>query len=130
MPTPDIPPQQNPGAAPPLPPPAPPPPTVPSGFRQGIITAITVLLGFSLAFWRFWGFESPGHWNAGALVAALCLIAAVALQILALFRALRIEDDSIPEYRKTVRWFIASAVALLIGLTIALMDAALFDSTQ
>jgi len=27
--------------------------TVPTGYRQGIITAITVLLGFSLAFWRF-----------------------------------------------------------------------------
>jgi hypothetical protein len=25
------------------------------GYRQGIITAITVLLGFSLAFLRFWG---------------------------------------------------------------------------
>jgi len=110
-----------------LPPPPPPPPAVPSGFRQGIITAITVLLGFSLAFWRFWGFESPGSWSARAIVAALCLIVAVALQILALFRALRIEDDAIPEYRKTVRWFIASAIALLVGLTLAMMDAALVE---
>ncbi|AZG15965.1 hypothetical protein [Cupriavidus pauculus] len=109
----------------PHPPPPAPPSGVPSGFRQGIITAITVLLGFSLAFWRFWGFESPGHWGASALLAALCLIVAVALQILALFRALRLEDDSIPEYRKTVRWFIASAVALLVGLTIAMLDAAI-----
>lgn len=112
---------------PPLPAPAPLPPVVPSGYRQGIITAITVLLGFSLAFWRFWGFESPGHWSGSAMLAALCLIAAVALQILALFRALRIEDDAIPEYRKTVRWFIGSAIALLIGLTLAMMDAAIVD---
>lgn len=117
-------------SAPPLPPPAPPPPVVPSGFRQGIITAITVLLGFSLAFWRFWGFESPGQWSISSLVAALCLILAVALQILALFRALRLEDDTIPEYRKTVRWFIASAIALLVGLTLAMMDAALIEQVD
>ncbi len=57
---------------------------VPNGYRQGIITAITVLLGFSLAFWRFWGFESPGHWNLRALFAAVSLLAAVTLQIVAL----------------------------------------------
>ncbi|RZT29038.1 hypothetical protein [Cupriavidus agavae] len=107
--------------------PVPPPAVVPAGYRQGIITAITVLLGFSLAFWRFWGFESPGRWNVRALVAALCLVAAVALQILSLFRALRIEDEVVSEYRRTVRWFIASALALLVGLTIAMLDAALAE---
>ncbi|AQV99024.1 hypothetical protein BJN34_34665 [Cupriavidus necator] len=118
-------------AAPPTPatlpvPPAPSPPqVVPNGYRQGIITAITVLLGFSLAFWRFWGFESPGHWNLRALFAAVSLLAAVSLQIVALFRALRIEDDAVDEYRRTVRWFIASAIALLIGLAVAMIDAAL-----
>ena len=33
---------------------------LPPGYREGIITAITVLLGFSLAFFRFWGFEAEG----------------------------------------------------------------------
>ena len=33
---------------------------VPSGYRQGVVTAITVFLGFSLAFLRFWGIENPG----------------------------------------------------------------------
>ncbi|WP_342051483.1 MULTISPECIES: hypothetical protein [unclassified Cupriavidus] len=107
--------------------PPPPPPTVPAGFRQGIITAITVLLGFSLAFWRFWGFESTGRWSSLSILAGACLLLAVALQIVALFRALRIEDDAVPEYRRTVRWFIASAFALLIGLAGAMIDAALGD---
>ncbi|MCY1220600.1 hypothetical protein D9M68_438710 [compost metagenome] len=112
-------------ASPPATPPAPVPQLVPSGYRQGIITAITVLLGFSLAFWRFWGFESTGHWNMRAVFAAISLLAAVSLQIVALFRALRIEDDAVEEYRKTVRWFIASALALLTGLAVAMIDAAL-----
>lgn len=99
------------------------PQIVPPGYRQGIITAITVLLGFSLAFWRFWGFESPGRWTPRSVLAALPLIAAVSLQIFALFRSLRVEDDEVSEYRKTVRWFLASAVALLVGLLIAIVDA-------
>lgn len=33
----------------------------PQGYRQGLITAITVLLGFSLVFFRFWGFEASGE---------------------------------------------------------------------
>ncbi|PMS35336.1 hypothetical protein B0G57_10547 [Trinickia symbiotica] len=100
---------------------------VPPGYRQGIITAITVLLGFSLAFWRFWGFESSGRWTLRSILAALPLVIAVCLQIFALFRSLRVEDDEVPEYRKTVRWFLASAAALLIGLLIAIVDAASGD---
>jgi hypothetical protein len=106
---------------------SPKPQVVPAGYRQGIITAITVLLGFSLTFWRFWGFESPGQWSPRALFAAAPLIVAVSLQIVALFRSLRIEDDEVVEYRKTVRWFLASAVALLVGLFGAMLDAAASD---
>jgi hypothetical protein len=101
------------------------PQTVPAGYRQGVITAITVLLGFSLAFWRFWGFESPGRWTLRSLIAATAVVVAVSLQIVALFRSLRVEDDEVGEYRKTVRWFLASAVALLAGLLGAMLDAAL-----
>ena len=92
---------------------------VPQGYRQGIVTAITVLLGFSLAFFRFWGFEASGEWTIGSIIAAGTFVLAVALQIFALFRSLQPEDDDQDEYRKTVRWFIASAVVLLVGLLVA-----------
>ena len=92
---------------------------LPQGYRQGIITAITVLLGFSLAFFRFWGFEASGEWAARSIIAAATLVAAVLLQIVALVRSLRLEDDDPKEYRKTVLWFTTSAVVLLIGLLIA-----------
>ncbi|MGO4156806.1 hypothetical protein [Cupriavidus sp. YAF13] len=38
------------------------------------------------------------------------------------------DNDQVPEYRKTVRWFIASAIALLIGLFGAMLDAAVAGS--
>lgn len=94
---------------------------IPSGYRQGVITAITVLLGITLAFFRFWGFEAEGQWTPSSAIAAGTLILAVVLQIIALFRSLRLEDDEPSEYRKTVIWFVASAVALLVGLLIAMI---------
>jgi hypothetical protein len=97
---------------------------VPDGYRQGVITAITVLLGFSLTFFRFWGFEAPGRWTVRSIVSTGALVVAVILQIIALFRSLRLEDQTEGEYRKTVKWFIASAIALLLGLLFAIVELA------
>lgn len=92
---------------------------VPQGYRTGLITAITVLLGFSLAFFRFWGFELSGEWTTRSIIAALALLVAVLLQIIALVRSLRLEDDDPAEYRKTVRWFTSSAVVMMLGMLLA-----------
>jgi hypothetical protein len=98
---------------------------IPAGFRQGLVTAITVLLGFSLAFLRFWGFEAPGHWTWHSIVPASIALASIALQLVALFRALRVADDDADEYRLTVRWFLASTIAMVAGLVVALAESAL-----
>jgi hypothetical protein len=98
------------------------PQSVSTGFRTGIITAITVLLGFSLAFFRFWGFELPGRWSISSIISTAAIIAAALLQVIALFRALRLEDDDPAEYRKTVKWFIGSAAALVVGLLFAFAE--------
>jgi heme O synthase-like polyprenyltransferase len=101
----------------------------PAGYRQGIITAITVLLGFSLAFLRFWGLEASGQWTTRSILSTGTLIVAVVLQIVALFRSLRIEDDDEREYRKTVRWFVASAAVMLVALLLAMTESAAHATT-
>ena len=98
---------------------------LPVGYRQGLITAITVLLGFSLTFLRFWGFESPGDWTLLAVVSTSVSVLAVVLQLVALFRSLQPEDDVVSEYRKTTVWFLVSAAVLLVGLLMALVEASL-----
>lgn len=86
---------------------------LPQGYRQGLITAITVLLGFTLTFFRFWGFEAEGKWTRQSLVAAVGLTVALLLQVVALFRSLRVKDDDESEYGVTVRWLVASALVLV-----------------
>ena len=97
---------------------------LPLGYRQGIITAITVLLGFSLSFLRFWALEAPGEWSSRSIIPAITLFVAIVFQIIALYRSLRLIDDEESEYRQTVLWFVASAVMLLVGLASAAWEIA------
>jgi uncharacterized membrane protein len=96
--------------------------TLPVGYRQGIITAITVVLGFTLLFLRYWGFELPGPWTHASIVAAALLILSILVQFVALWRSLRLQDDDVNEYNKTLRWFFFSVITLLISLAIAGLD--------
>jgi hypothetical protein len=94
-------------------------PCIPAGYRRGIITAITVMLGFSFLFLRSWVFELPGEWTSSSVVAAVLLFIAIVLELTALWRALQPEDEMPREYRATLRWFVASITTLLFSLVIA-----------
>jgi hypothetical protein len=97
---------------------------LPPGYREGFLTAITVLLGFSLAFVRFWGLETPGAWTAIQIISALVIVAGTALQFLALFRSLRLADDEPAHYRVTVRVFLAGVIVVMLGVFIAIISEA------
>lgn len=60
---------------------------LPAGYRQGVISAITVLLGFSLLFLRYWSFEAEGEWTLGSFVATGLLGLAIGLELVALWRS-------------------------------------------
>ena len=100
-------------------------PRISDGYRQGLITAITVVLGFSLAFLRFWGLQAPGQWTWRSATSTATSIIAVGLELFALFRSLRPEDENENEYRKTVGWFLASVILLVLGLLFALIESSL-----
>ncbi|MGD9615373.1 MAG: hypothetical protein AB7H90_04450 [Alphaproteobacteria bacterium] len=92
---------------------------LPQGYREGIITAIAVLLGFSLTFLRYWGLEAPGEWHPGSIVAAILITASIMMQIFALWRSLRLADNNPRQYGRTLNFFVISAVLLAVSLFIA-----------
>jgi hypothetical protein len=92
---------------------------LPTGYRSGIIDGITIFIGFSLTLLRFWAFEAPGDWTPRSIVAAIILSVPILLEIYVLFRSLRVADDDEFEYAKTVRWFIASVITMLVAVFLA-----------
>ena len=94
---------------------------VPTGYRQGVLAAIAVTLGFSLSFLRYWGFEAEGDWTVISIIAVLVLIFGIGLMILTLWRSLRVEDDYIDVYQTTLRWFLRSILVVFLSLVIAMV---------
>ena len=92
---------------------------LPAGYRQGIITAITVFIGFSLSFLRYWAFEAPGDWTPRSIGALVIMLIPICAQIHALYRALLVEDDDEHTYRITVRWFVWSVSGMLFSVCLA-----------
>ena len=96
--------------------------SLPDGYRCGIITAITVVLGFSFLFLRSWAFELPGEWTVSSIIAAILLLIAIVLELVSLWRSLRLEDHDVREYRVTLRWFVVSIAMLLVSLVVAALS--------
>ena len=97
-------------------------PGLPDGYRAGIIIAITAMLGFSMAFLRYWSFEAGGSWAWYSIFSTGLLGISVLLQLVSLFRALRIQDNEEPVFRVTVRCFIVSVALMVAGVLLAAVE--------
>lgn len=92
---------------------------LPMGYRPAIVTAITVVLGFSLLFLRFWAFEAPGDWTLLSFASAVVLFTGIVVDVYALWRSLRLEDDNRQEYTKTLNWFVTAISIILVSLVMS-----------
>jgi len=92
---------------------------LPQGYRQGLVTAITVFLGFSLSFVRFWNFEHPGDWTWTGALPALAVAGGIAVQLVALYRSLNLLDEEPTRYTATVRCFFVGIVIVAAGVVFA-----------
>ena len=94
---------------------------VPKGYREGIVTSITVFLGFSLTFVTFWAIEKPGTWTGASAVPAILFGAGILVQLTALYRALDVRDDAAERYQKTVKTFFCGALVVVVGLVVSIL---------
>ncbi|WP_119268973.1 hypothetical protein [Taklimakanibacter deserti] len=89
---------------------------LPAGYRQGVVTAISVILGFALYFLRFWSLEAEGDWTWASVCAAVPTILSIACLAVALWRSLQVADDDEPVYRRTLKWFLSGILLALAGV--------------
>ena len=90
------------------------PELLPVGFRTAIVSAIVCVLGFLLLLLRFIALEpGSGPWTWFQVAGFLVGTAAAVVTCHTLWRALQPEDEQVPVYRRTLRWFRAGIVLLL-----------------
>jgi hypothetical protein len=106
---------------PPTPPMPAKPPEVPNGMHQAKATAITIFITFSLLFLRYWTFENTGDWNPPSITIETLFIISLGFQVYALVRGLRIEDNDVATYQRTIRIFKIGVYVLLLSVPIALI---------
>jgi hypothetical protein len=90
-----------------------------STFRNGSLTAIGVVVGFSLGFLSRWA-AAPGEWYNADLVAVGAITLGIALQIKALADMLSVRSLVLKRYNRSVRIFMAGVVLVAGGVVIAI----------
>ena len=88
--------------------------------RSALVTAIGILLGFSLAFFERW-ITTPGGWAPHHIFPLAGLILGSVLMVISLYRALVPHDQSVRRYEHTVRLFVVSVVLVLAGFILAIV---------
>lgn len=89
-------------------------------FRNGSLTAISVLVGFSLSFLSRWA-GTPGKWHAADLIAVVLIVAGSALQIWALAGLLFVSSLRAGNYERAIRIFLTGLAIVALGVAAALV---------
>jgi hypothetical protein len=100
------------------------PATIDSTFRNGSLTAIGVVVGFSLGFLSRWA-STPGEWMHADLVAVAAITVGIALQIKALADLLSRKSLAAARYDRSVTIFLIGLVLVAMGVVIAIFAAIL-----
>jgi hypothetical protein len=99
--------------------PAPERTTIDATFRNGSITAIGVVVGFSLGFLSRWA-GLPGNWSHSDIVAVTAITSGIVLQIRALASLLSVNSLVIARYNRSVRIFVAGLILVVFGVVAAI----------
>ena len=93
--------------------------TIDATFRSGSLTAISVVVGFSLSFLTRWA-ALPGPWLSDDLAALLAIILGIAFQITALASLLSTQSLLLRNYKHSVRLFLIGLVSVASGVALVL----------
>ena len=88
-------------------------------FRNGSLTAISVVLGFSLSFLNRWA-GLPGAWTLSDLLAVLAISAGIVLQVVAVALMLAVGSLALRRYNRAVKIFMIGLAFVAIGVALAI----------
>lgn len=97
-----------------------PSPTIDATFRNGSMTAVGIILGFSLSFVTRWG-ANPVPWQAVDLFAVVPLLAGIAFQIWAFAVLLKPESIQLAVYTSAKNHFLMGLAGVLTGTAAAIL---------
>ena len=93
--------------------------TIDATFRNGSLTAISVVVGFSLSFLTRWA-GLPGPWLTVDLIALSAIVLGIMLQIMTLARLLSPRSLLLRNYNRAVRLFLIGLVSVASGVALAI----------
>ena len=103
---------------------APKPPDAPARitpeFRNGSLTAISVIVGFSLSFLSRWA-GTPGKWHNADLFAVALIVIGSAAQIWSLGAMLFVSSMLAANYNQAIRIFLVGLALVAVGVAVALL---------
>ena len=90
-----------------------------STFRNGSITAIGVVVGFSLGFLSRWA-ALPGEWSRSDLLSVALITLGLALQVKSLADLLLVTSLELKRYNRSVRFFLTGLTLVGVGVVFAI----------
>ncbi len=93
--------------------------SIESTFRNGSLTAISVVLGFSLSFLNRWA-GLPGAWTLSDVVAVVAISAGIVLQVVAVALMLGVRSLALRRYNRAVRIFMIGLAFVAVGVALAI----------
>ena len=91
-----------------------------SAFRNGSLTAISVVLGFSLSFLNRWA-ALPGLWSRTDIITVAAISFGIALQILSVALLLLVGSLALRRYNRAVVIFLVGLTFVVAGVALAIM---------
>ncbi len=88
-------------------------------FRNGSLTAISVVAGFSLSFLTLWA-GLGGKWHTFELVAVVAIVLGIALQIKALADLLAVGSLVLANYNRSRKIFLIGLALVAFGVALAI----------
>ena len=88
-------------------------------FRNGSVTVVGVIVGFSLTFLTAWA-SNPLPWSLYDLYGIVPLVAGTGMQVISLAALLRTDSLEVERYRRATRLFLIGLGLVSVGVAIAI----------